>query len=54
MPQLRGSQCSSHRSACLIRALECRQAGEGGGGGAAEGVMEREMETVLNEVSCVA
>lgn len=50
MPQLRGSQCSLHRSACLIRGLEYRQAEEEGGdmkGWGKETIM-------LNEVSCLA
>jgi len=50
MLQLRGSQRSLLRSACLIRVLECRQVEEG-----REGVVGvKEEDTISNEVSRVA
>lgn len=50
MPQLRGSQRSSLRSARLIRVLECRHVEVGREG--AKGV--KEDDTILNEVAWVA
>lgn len=47
MPQLRESQRSLLRSACLIRVPECRRAGVGSQG--VKGV--REEDTIFNEVS---
>lgn len=50
MPQLRESQRSLLRSACLIRVPECRRVGVG-----SEGVMGvKEEDTIFNEVSWVA
>lgn len=50
MPQLRGSQRSLLRSACLIRVLERRQVEVG-----REGVTGvKEEDTIFNEVSRVA
>lgn len=50
MPQLRESQRSLLRSACLIRVLECRRVKMGREG--AMGVEEE--DTIFNEVSRVA
>lgn len=50
MPQLRESQRSLLRSACLIRVPECRRVGVGGEG--VTGVKEE--DTIFNEVSWVA